>query len=114
MWRGHWGLLAVALVLVAGTATGVLTFGGWALSIPFNLIFLGHAVLFVLQGLKSANIKLVSLACLIFAGLVLARYLDLFESLLMRSLVFLLLGAGLFLVGNFYTRRKRQSGATET
>ena len=35
------------------------------------------------------------------------RYADLFESLLLRSIIFLLLGAGVFVVGNFYVRTQR-------
>jgi uncharacterized membrane protein len=45
----------------------------------------------------------------LFALLVITRYVDLFNSLLLRSLIFLLLGAGLFLVGNFYARTKGRS-----
>jgi hypothetical protein len=51
---------------------------------------------------------LVSIGCVLFAAVVLARYADLFESLLARSVVFLLLGAALFAVGNLYARAKRR------
>jgi len=43
----------------------------------------------------------------LIAALVFARFVDLFDSLLLRSLFFLALGAGLFLIGNFYSRRKK-------
>jgi hypothetical protein len=42
------------------------------------------------------------------AALVVARFLDLFDSLLMRSLVFLVLGAGLFYIGHLYAKQKQE------
>jgi hypothetical protein len=43
-----------------------------------------------------------------------ARYTDLFVSLLARSSIFLLMGAALFAVGLYYSRTKKQlqDGAT--
>jgi len=37
---------------------------------------------------------------------IVTRYLDLFHSLLMRSLAFFIIGAIVFLAGNFYSRRQ--------
>ena len=108
-WRWQWGLVAISSVFVAGGCLGWI-FTGWVLAIPMNLIFLAHSVFFIVQGGKEANAKLVSIVCLLFSVLVVTRYVDLFESLLVRSLIFLLLGAGLFLVGTFYSRlRKRDA-----
>jgi uncharacterized membrane protein len=87
----------------------ILPLGDWLAAVPFNLIFLAQCVVFIVQGSRGANPKLVSIACVLFALLVITRYVDLFESLLLRSLIFLLLGAGLFLVGNFYARTKNRS-----
>jgi uncharacterized membrane protein len=107
-WRWHWGLMAVPMIVVAGVSLEVLPLAGWSAAIPFNLIFLAHSVLFIVQGSRRGDLKLVSLACALVAALVFARYVDLFESLLLRSVIFLALGAGLFLVGNFYSRSKRR------
>jgi uncharacterized membrane protein len=109
VWRWHWGILSIPLVLVAVLSLEPLPLGGWLAAIPFNLIFLAHCVVFIVQGSRDANPKLVSIACVLFALLVITRYVDLFNSLLLRSLIFLLLGAGLFLVGNFYARTKGRS-----
>jgi hypothetical protein len=106
LWRWHWGLVSVSLALAAGISLDLVSLRGWAGALPFNLIFLAHCVLFILQGSREANAKLVSVACLLFALLVLARYTDLFHSLLLRSAVFLSLGLGLFAVGNLYARAK--------
>ena len=40
--------------------------------------------------------------------LIMARFVDLFDSLLMRSLAFILIGAMLFVIGHQYSKRKRQ------
>ena len=85
----------------------LLPLGGSA-AILFNLVFLAHCVLFIVQGSRDVDAKLVSIACVLFALLTITRYVDLFDSLLLRSLVFLLLGAGVFVVGNFYSRTKRR------
>ena len=65
-----------------------------------------HAVLWIIDGAHTQQSRKVTLACLLFAAIAIPRFLDLFDSLLMRSLMFLALGAGLFLVGNFYQRQK--------
>ena len=50
--------------------------------------------------------------CLLLALLAISRYLDLFDSLLTRALVFFLIGGVLFAVGNLYSRKSReQKGA---
>ena len=64
--------------------------------------------------LRASNVKLVSLACGLFCVLMVTRYVDLFDSLLARGLVFLLLGVGLFVVGNFYSRMRRLEPAASS
>ncbi len=78
----------------------------------FNLVFLGHCIAMIVRGTGRLDWKQVSLGCVLFSALVFARFIDLFDSLLIRSLFFLALGAGLFLIGNFYTRRKKLQDAS--
>jgi hypothetical protein len=106
-WQWHWGLLAVPLVVVAAVSLEILPLTDWVAAIPFNLVILGHCIVFILQGTRAGDVKLVSIACVLFTALIFARYVDLFESLLLRSAIFLALGAGIFVVGNFYNRSKR-------
>ena len=109
-WRWQWGLIAAPTLLVTAGALESVSLG-WFIAIPINLVFLAHCVVFILHGCQEANAKLVTIACLLFSVLVITRYVDLFESLLLRGLIFLILGAGLFVVGNFYSRlRKRDEG----
>ena len=110
-WRWQWGLLAIPTILVSAGCFEVFLLG-WFVAIPMNIVFLAHCVVFTLQGCQEANAKLVTIACLLFSLIVITRYVDLFESLLLRATIFLVLGGGLFAVGNFYSRlRKRDEGA---
>ncbi len=109
-WETGLILLAMLLVLIAqfGASRGDVGIVVFA----FNLIFLGHCVVMIVRGTGRLNWKQVSLGCVLFSALAFARFLDLFDDLLMRSLFFLALGAGLFLIGNFYSHRKKLQGAS--
>ncbi len=109
-WETGLILLAMLLVLIAqfGASRGDVGIVVFA----FNLIFLGHCVVMIVRGTGRLNWKQVSLGCVLFSALAFARFIDLFDDLLMRSLFFLALGAGLFLIGNFYSHRKKLQGAS--
>lgn len=110
--RWDLGLILAAMVLVL-VAQFVLTRGNaGVVTLAFNFVFLGHCVVMIVRGTGRLNWKLVSLGCVLFAALTFARFVDLFDDLLVRSLLFLFLGAGLFLIGNFYSRRKRLEAAS--
>jgi len=97
-------MISFALVFSIGPGWWVPPYG--LTSGMMNLIFMGHCLLFILNGSRTQRSREVAIGCLLFSVLVFARYSDLFESLLSRSLVFLVLGASLFVVGNFYSRQK--------
>ncbi len=80
----------------------------WLYALLFNLIFMAHCVILIIQGIQQLSWKQVSIGCLMMVALLFARFTDLFGNLLVRSLVFVLLGAGLFAVGYFYSRNKPQ------
>lgn len=102
-----------SVLMLVGIAVVFIIGGGWVepaygiRSSIMNLVFIAHCFLFILHGSQQQRGWEVAGGCLLFAALVFARYTDLFDSLLSRSLVFLVLGAGLFLVGNFYSRHKK-------
>ena len=105
-------LVAIATFLLAnGLMLGLFSLGEWPAIVVFNLAYVAHCALLIVTGSRALNVKRVASACVLIAILVFTRYLDLFDSLLMRSAAFLLLGAGLFVVGNLYSRHKR--GAAE-
>jgi uncharacterized membrane protein len=107
--RTETGLLLTALIAFIGSTFGVAQLYAWGWLL-FNLIFLGHGIIFVLRGIQLLRWKQVALGSLMLAALVVARFLDLFDSLLLRSLVFLVLGAGLFYIGHLYARQKQERG----
>ena len=109
-WEVSLILLAMVLVLIAQFGVSRENLG--LVMLAFNLIFLGHCVIMIVHGTGRLNWKQVSIGCVLFSALAFARFVDLFDDLLMRSLFFLALGAGLFLIGNFYSRRKKLQGAS--
>ncbi len=109
--RWETGLILVAMLLVLFVQFGVPREDVGIVMFAFNLVFLGHCIVMIVRGTGQLNWKQVSLGCVLFSALAFARFLDLFDSLLTRSLFFLALGAGLFLIGNFYSHRKKLQGA---
>jgi uncharacterized membrane protein len=81
--------------------------------IVMNILFLTHCFAFIIHGSKIQKSWEVAIGCLLFALLVFTRYTDLFESLLIRSAIFLVLGAGIFFVGNFYQKQKPANNKKE-
>jgi hypothetical protein len=98
--------MVITAVLIYGVGTGSITFSYGLLSGMMNLIFIGHCLLFILHGSRIQRGWEVSIGCVLFAILIFSRYSDLFDSLLSRAAVFLVLGTALFAVGNFYSRHK--------
>lgn len=75
-------------------------------SLIYNAILVAHCITLIIHGTNSLQWKHVTLGCLALAWLVFARFNDLFHSLLMRSAVFLLLGATLFIIGHLYSKQR--------
>jgi hypothetical protein len=64
--------------------------------------------MWIAQGCKTIDIKSTTIGCLLLALISATRYTDLFESLIVRSLIFFLVGAAIFAVGIFYSKSKKQ------
>jgi uncharacterized membrane protein len=75
--------------------------------IGFNLLLLAISVWLMIDGARHANRQHMVRGSVLFALLAMARYTDLFDSLLARAVVFLLVGVALFAVNHFYQRNKR-------
>lgn len=104
--RLHVFLLIISTVFIFISGIRGIDFSYGMLSGIMSLIFIGHCLLFILHGSQSQRGWEVGIGSLLFASLIFARYIDLFDSLISRALVFLVLGVSLFLVGNFYSRQK--------
>ena len=103
--QAHFLLLLVSCAMTLAAFFGNDIFDG-LLWIWANLAVVCHALLWIITGSREQRPRIVVMAGLLFVALVIPRFLDLFDSLLMRSLMFLLLGAALFVLGNFYQRHK--------
>lgn len=105
--------IAVVLALMPSIASLFTDVGGrhsavhglvW---IGFNLLLLAVSIWLMIDGAKHANRQHMVRGSILFALLAMARYTDLFDSLLARAVVFLLVGVALFVVNHFYQRNKR-------
>ena len=88
--------------------------GGWMVAGPFNLVMVGLAVTLMALGCRDGRLPPTVLGSVLLVALVAARYFDLFESLFVRGLLFVAMGAVIFTEGVLYTRarrRKPQRGA---
>lgn len=107
--RWQLALLGLTLAVVLVSVLSRRPAEGWPLALAFNAIALGFGALLILDGSERLDPWLVGGGCLVFALVTISRYTDLFSSLLARAGTFVALGAGLFLVGNFYARQRRRA-----
>lgn len=103
-------LLTMLAVHVDERGTGAVALA-WAALILCNIALLVHGGVFIVEGSAEARPGLTALGCVLIAVVVVTRYLDLFESLLMRSLAFFIVGAIVFWAGNFYQRQQAARAA---
>lgn len=105
--------IEISFVLIASVLVMLFTFGllpheaSWLL---FSVLFLTQSLLLVWQGTQQVSWPSAALGCAMLSAFIFARFLDLFQSLLMRSLAFLVLGAMLFAVGVYYSNQKQRQG----
>ena len=97
-------LLSILVMLVQGAFDLLLS--AMVFSLIYDAILAAHCVLLIIRGTDNLKWQQVAIGCLVLGALVYARFNDLFESLLMRSLVFVVLGAMLFFIGHLYSKRK--------
>jgi len=103
----YYGVMATLCIMILSTL-GVIPLRGWLGMAVFNIIFLYQCVIMIITGCKTLSMKTTVTGCLLFAAIAIARYTDLFVSLLTRSLVFFIAGAALFMVGIYYSKSKKQ------
>ena len=112
-------LLAPAIILLAFLACGWLVrLGphplaaatvGHVIATVATAVFLYHTVASLWLGCRSARLGSVVGGSLLMAAWVFARYVDLFDSLLARGVMFLVMGAALFAVAILYHRQKHHA-----
>jgi uncharacterized membrane protein len=103
----YYGVMATLIIMILNTL-GLIPLRGWLGMAVFNILFLYQCLMMIVSGCKTLNLKTTVIGCVLFAVIAMARYADLFTSLLTRSLVFFIAGAALFSVGIYYSRTKKQ------
>ncbi len=103
----YYGVIATLCLMILNTL-GLIPLGGWPGMAVFNVLFLYQCIIMITTGCKTLTLKTTVTGCVLFAVIAMARYSDLFFSLLTRSLVFFIAGAALFAVGLYYSRTKKQ------
>lgn len=84
----------------------------WLIAGVFNLVFLALTAAWMARGCREGSLRHTVLGSLMLGVLALARYFDLFDNLVARGVVFLLVGAALFVEGILFSRAKRQAKET--
>ncbi|MFN0058525.1 MAG: DUF2157 domain-containing protein [Planctomycetota bacterium] len=104
-------VVPVALVMMLSSWVGL----GWGAAgdgltgaICFNVIYIIAALALLISGCQRVEVGRVAAGCVLFAILAVTRYVDLFDSLIARSLVFLAVGAGIFAIGIVYSKAKKK------
>ncbi len=79
-----------------------------------SILFLVYSILLIYRGTHYLRWQSTALGSALLSAYTFARFMDLFDSLLMRGMAFLLIGALLFAVGLYYSRQKQQSRTNAT
>jgi len=103
---------ALAFAQVAVTQRFYLADAEWIVAGVFNVLVLVVGANWAARGCREGSLRVTALGTVLIALLVLFRYFDLFESLAVRGLVFVVCGAALFAEG-FHYRRLRLAVAGE-
>ncbi|MFL0804311.1 MAG: DUF2157 domain-containing protein [Agarilytica sp.] len=73
----------------------------------YSIAFLAYSVLLIYRGSLYLRWQSTTLGGLMLSAYTFARFMDLFDSLLMRGMAFLVVGAMLFGIGIYYSRQKQ-------
>ena len=109
----HLVLPPLALVFYLISPFVIEAAGKWPAATVFNLVVLAHGTTLMARGCRAGDLRSTVLGSLLVGALVLARYFDLFHSLIVRGVVFVVVGAIIFAEGIVYTRARRQRTAEE-
>jgi uncharacterized membrane protein len=103
----HW-LLPLTCVLCQVIAGLHYTEGKWWVAGAFNLVFLAIAAAWIARGCRQGVVAPLVLGSVLLIALTTARFFDLFDSLAMRGVAFLLVGAVLATEGFFFRKAHKR------
>lgn len=113
--KKRYELLLIPLVLIFSYWQMLAGSGGFFVAVAvFNVVFLTQSVLMMGRGCREGQTAPTVVGSLMLIALTIGRYVDLFESLIARGIVFIVVGALLFAEGIFYIRSKKRRAKTET
>ncbi len=108
----YW-LVPLTAILCQALALANLTGSKWEVASVFNLVFLATAAAWMARGCREGLLRPTIFGSLLLVALTAARYFDLFESLAVRGLIFLIVGAVLITEGILFRRARRRVQALE-
>lgn len=104
----HLLLILITVGVMAALFLGIYPYSQLVLMLVSSALFVLHGVILIVEGTDTVRWRLVVPGCLMLSVIIFLRFTDMFDSLLMRALAFVLLGGGLFLIGHFYSRSKHR------
>ncbi|MHC4194768.1 MAG: DUF2157 domain-containing protein [Planctomycetota bacterium] len=106
-------LMPLLLIFFCCYSLSLGRFFEWPAIIIFNLIFLAHVLMMMASGCKEINAPKTILGSVGLAVLTIARFTDLFDSLAVRGLIFVVVGILIFVQGFFYVSSKKKKAQQE-
>ncbi len=101
-------LVPMTVILAMADLFYLRNYGDWVVAGPFNLVFVGLAASLMAMGCRRGLARPTILGSVLLILVIVARYFDLFESLLVRGVLFVGMGALLLVEGIIYSRAKKQ------
>ena len=101
-------LVPLTALLCQVLALARLTGSKWEVTVVFNLVFLAVAAAWMARGCRDGLLRPTIIGSLLLVALIAARYFDLFESLAVRGVIFLAVGALLITEGIVFRRARRR------
>lgn len=106
-------LMPLLLIFFCCYSFSMARYFDWPLVAAFNLVFLTHALMRMAKGCMEANLRQTAIGSLLLVALIIARFTDLFDSLAVRGLVFVVAGILIFSQGFFYVQSKKKKALQE-
>ncbi len=104
-------LVPMSVILAMADLFYLRSFGNWVVAGPFNLVLIGLAASLMAIGCRRGISRPTLLGSVLLILVIVARYFDLFDSLLIRGVIFVGMGALLLVEGVVYSRAKKQKAA---
>lgn len=106
-------LMPLLLIFFGCYSMSLVRFLQWPAVAVFNIVFLAHVLMMMADGCKQTNVMRTVFGALGLAVLTAARFTDMFDSLAVRGLIFVIVGILVFAQGFFYLSSKKKKALQE-